>query len=295
MSWYYPKGTLVTDTAELVISPEQAGWQYSGLHVANLSAGKDFSLELTGEEAVILSLSARDLTVTVNGEEFTLAGREGVFAQVSDWIYAPVGSKITLSGASGEVAICTSRATEVFPVVYTKASDVVVEVRGAGSASRQVTNYATPDSFQGAHKISVCEVITPGGNVSSWPPHRHDGIDGCVANNEEIYYFRIGKNDLPHGDPEGVGLFHMYTVSGSVDETLTIKDGDLYVVPEGYHGPTSATPEYPMYFLNVLAGPAETRTMAFCDDPDKHWIRENWKTQTQDPRLPWTSATPRKR
>jgi 5-deoxy-glucuronate isomerase len=265
------------------------------LQVATLDPGKTYSTELSGEEGVILSLSARDVTVTVNGEEFTLAGREGVFDQVSDWIYAPVGSKITLSAAKGEVAICTARATEIFPVLYTKASDVVVEVRGAGSASRQVTNYATPDSFHAAHKISVCEVITPGGNVSSWPPHRHDGIDGCVANNEEIYYFRIGKNDLPHGDPEGVGLFHMYTVSGSVDETLTIKDGDLYVVPEGYHGPTSATPEYPMYFLNVLAGPAPERTMAFCDDPDKHWIRENWKTQTQDPRLPWTSATPRKR
>ena len=97
MSWYYPKGTLVTDTAELAISPEQAGWQYSGLHVANLSTGNDFSLELTGEEAAILSLSAKDVTVTVNGEEFTLAGREGVFDQVSDWIYAPVDPKSPLA------------------------------------------------------------------------------------------------------------------------------------------------------------------------------------------------------
>ena len=60
--------------------------------------------------------------------------------------------------------------------------------------------------------------------------------------------------------------------------------------PQGYHGPTVAPPEYPMYFLNVLAGPGEERTMAFCDDPQHHWIRESWETQAQDPRLPWTSA-----
>jgi 5-deoxy-glucuronate isomerase len=265
------------------------------MQVVTLSSGKSFEIELAGEEGVILPLSAKDVTVTVNGQEFQMAGRNGVFDQVSDWIYAPVGSKIILAAAKGEVAICTARASEVFPVVHTPAQDVQVEVRGSGFASRQVTNIATPDSFKGAHKINICEVITPGGNVSSWPPHRHDGIEGCATNNEEIYYFRIGKNDSVHGDPEGLGLFHVYTVSGSVDETVTIKDGDLYIVPEGYHGPTSATPEYPMYFLNVLAGPGETRTMAFCDDPDKHWIRENWNTQTQDPRLPWSSATPRKR
>jgi 5-deoxy-glucuronate isomerase len=295
MSWHYPKGSLATATTDVSLSPEQAGWQYSGMQVVTLSSGKSFEIELAGEEGVILPLSAKDVTVTVNGQEFQMAGRNGVFDQVSDWIYAPVGSTITLAAAKGDVAICTARATEVFPVVHTPASDVQVEVRGSGFASRQVTNIATPDSFKGAHKINICEVITPGGNVSSWPPHRHDGIEGCATNNEEIYYFRIGKNDSVHGDPEGLGLFHVYTVSGSVDETVTIKDGDTYIVPEGYHGPTSATPEYPMYFLNVLAGPAETRTMAFCDDPDKHWIRENWNTQTQDPRLPWSSATPRKR
>ena len=69
---------------------------------------------------------------------------------------------------------------------------------------------------------------------------------------------------------------------------MTIKDGDTYLVPEGYHGPTAAAPDYPMYFLNVLAGPADERTMAFCDDPNHHWIRGTWTDI--DPRLPMTSA-----
>ena len=103
-------------------------------------------------------------------------------------------------------------------------------------------------------------------------------------------YFRIGHTDKPHGDAVGTGLFRVYTVDGSVDDTVTLRDGDVYVVPQGYHGPSVAPPEYPMYFLNVLAGPAHDRSMAFCDDPAHHWIRDSWNTQSQDPRLPWTTA-----
>lgn len=293
MTWFHPAGTLATDTADVHVTPENAGWAFSGLQVFTLSADSPVSVTLTGEEGVIVPLSARNVAVTVDDVPFTMEGRDGVFDSVSDWIYAPVDSTVTLSGESGEIALCSARASEVFPVAHIAAADVSVEVRGSGQATRQVTNIATPGSFTAAHKINVCEVITPGGNWSSWPPHRHDGIGDCPTNNEEIYYFRIGRNDKPHGDPTGTGLFRLYTVDGSVDETLSVRDGDVYVVPEGYHGPTVAPPEYPMYFLNVLAGPAGDRTMAFCDDPAHHWIRDSWNTQTQDPRLPWTTAAGR--
>ncbi|MCX6432801.1 MAG: 5-deoxy-glucuronate isomerase [Actinobacteria bacterium] len=251
------------------------------------------SLALTEDEGVLVPLSARDIDVTVDGQAFRLAGRDGVFDAVSDWMYLPLGSTVTIAGSAGEVAVCTARATEVFPVAHIAAADVPVEVRGAGRSTRQVTNVATPSSFTGADRINVCEVITPGGNWSSWPPHRHDGIGECTVTNEEIYYFRIGREDQKHGDSIGQGLFHVYTVDGSVDETVTLHDGDVYVVPQGYHGPTVAPPEYPMYFLNVLAGPGEERSMSFCDDPDHHWIREAWETQAPDPRLPWSSAAGR--
>jgi 5-deoxy-glucuronate isomerase len=245
---------------------------------------------MSGIEGVIVPLSAQGVRVTVDGAAFDLVGRTGVFDAVSDWLYVPVGSRVTIEGTSGEVALCTAVASEVFPVCYTPAESVAVEVRGAGFATRQVTNIATPDSFQAAHRINVCEVLTPGGNWSSWPPHRHDGIGDCPTTNEEIYYFRLGKLTEAHGSPEAVGLFHVYTVDRGVDETVTLADADVYLVPQGYHGPTVAPPEYPMYFLNVLAGPAPSRTMSFCDDPAHHWIRATWNTMPQDPRCPMTSA-----
>jgi len=289
MSWYRPHGTLATAETLATVTPSDAGWTYSGMHVVELEAGP-WEHKLTGVEGVVVPLSAQDLLVTIDGTAWELHGRAGVFAAVSDWIYVPVDSHLTISGASGEVALCTAVAEEVHPVVYTPADDVRVEIRGSGMSTRQVTNIATPDSFTGAHKINVCEVLTPGGNWSSWPPHRHDGITDCPTTNEEIYYFRLGRGDGPHGDPAATGLFHVYTVDGRVDETVSLRDGDIYLVPEGYHGPTVAPPEYPMYFLNVLAGPGEERTMSFCDDPDHHWIRESWMSQITDPRCPMTSA-----
>ncbi len=290
MTWFHPAGSLQSEDADVLVTPESAGWVYSGMRVHTLADGVPVSFELDGEEGVLVPLSARDIDVTVDGEAFHVAGREGVFAAVSDWMYLPVGSAVTMSGSGGDVAVCTARASETHPVAHVAAGDVQVEVRGAGRSTRQVTNIATPGSYSGAHKINVCEVITPGGNWSSWPPHRHDGIGECTVANEEIYYFRIGRGESPHGHEAGEGLFHVYTVDGSVDETVTLHDGDVYLVPEGYHGPTVAPPEYPMYFLNVLAGPGEDRTMAFCDDPSHHWIRESWEDQAADVRLPWTSA-----
>ena len=284
MSWYKPHGTLTHANGPMSITPEQAEWAYSGLQVID----RDCTIELGDAEAVVLPLSARDAVVTVDGTAYTLKGRAGVFAAVSDWLYVTRGKTIDFTKVNGEIAILTAKARADHPVCYTPAEEVSVELRGGGRASRQVTNIATPDSFSWADRINVCEVITPGGNWSSWPPHRHDGIGDCPTTNEEIYYFRIGTETSPHGNSEGTGLFRVYTVDGSVDETVTIRDGDTYLVPQGYHGPTAAAPEYPMYFLNVLAGPADDRTMAFCDDPNHHWIRGTWTDI--DPRLPMTSA-----
>lgn len=289
MSNHHRAGALSTPDTLVTVTPERAGWTYSGLEVADLAAGP-FTRVLDGVEGVLVPLSATDLRVTVDGRTHTLQGRTGVFEAVSDWMYLPLGCEVAVSAASGEVALCTARATERLPVHVTAAHDVPVEVRGGGRATRQVTNIATPGSFTGADRINVCEVLTPGGNVSSWPPHRHDGIGDCAPENEEIYYFRMGRLDEPHGHPHGQGLFRVYTVDGSSDETVTVFDGDVHLVAEGYHGPSTAQPEYPMYFLNVLAGPGAERTMAFCDDPDHHWIRETWDDQGLDPRLPMTSA-----
>ena len=281
MSWLYRGVKSIT--------PKSANWKYCGMYILNLSEQNNHEIIFNDFEGVLLSLSAENVSVVIDDVEFKLVGRTGVFTGISDWIYIPVGAKVAIRGKKGLLALSTAQAAKKFPATYVSKDKVSVEIRGSGFATRQVNNIATPSSFSGAEKILVCEVITPGGNWSSWPPHRHDGIAGCEFNNEEIYYFQIGKQNSDHGSDEGRGYFRVYSYDKSIDETMTINDKDFVIVPHGYHGPSIAAPEYPMYFLNVLAGPAENRTMGFCDDPSHHWIREDWKTQKQDSRLPMTN------
>jgi 5-deoxy-glucuronate isomerase len=142
-----------------------------------------------------------------------------------------------------------------------------------------------------------CELLTPDGNWSSYPPHRHDGVGDCLVNNEEIYYFRIGCTGAAGYASDGFAMHRTYTVAEvhgkDAEVDLAVHDGDVFLIPEGYHGPCVAAPGYPLYYLNVLAGPGVDRSMAFCDDPTHHWVRDAWTDQPLDPRCPMTSATGR--
>jgi 5-deoxy-glucuronate isomerase len=166
-------------------------------------------------------------------------------------------------------------------------------VRGAGPASRQVNNFAAPGVFDGADRLMCVELLTPDGNWSSYPPHKHDGTGGCLVRNEEIYYFRVGRTGRTEYDPDGFALHRTYTDDGAIDETVVVRDGDVFLIPRGFHGPCIAAPGYPLYYLNVLAGPGDERSMAFCDDPSHHWVRDSWEGMAVDPRCPMTGAAER--
>jgi 5-deoxy-glucuronate isomerase len=124
----------------------------------------------------------------------------------------------------------------------------------------------------------VVEVLTPAGNWSSYPPHKHDEWAEGEVPLEEIYYYRIDGEG-------GFGIHRTYTTDGSLDETVVVGDGDVFLVPRGYHGPCVAAPGYDMYYLNVMAGPQ--RHWLITTDPDHHWLWRAWETEKVDPRLPF--------
>jgi 5-deoxy-glucuronate isomerase len=277
-----------------VIAPEDAGWTYCGLRVLSIPADGEQRLATGDDELAVLPLSGGPVTVEVEGRRFDLAGRASVFAAVTDWAYVPIDAEVRLSSHGGaEVALASARATRRFDPAYVAAGDVAIEVRGAGPATRQVTNFMSPESFDGADKLMCVELLTPDGNWSSYPPHRHDDSPECPVNNEEIYYFRLGRSGTTDYAPEGFALHRTYTPDGDVDATVTVGDGDVFLVKRGYHGPCVAAPGYPLYYLNVLAGPGGERSMAFCDDPTHHWVRESWESMQPDPRVPMTGAPQR--
>jgi 5-deoxy-glucuronate isomerase len=293
--WYHPAGTLEAGGASVALDPAGAGWTYCGLEVRTLAPGVGHELVTGKRELAVLPLSGGAVVVEVEGRRLELAGRTSVFAAVTDWAYVPIDAEVRLSSAAGaEVALSSAIATRRFDPARLDAAAVPVEIRGAGPATRQVTNFMAPDVFDGADKLMCVELLTPSGNWSSYPPHRHDDSPECPTNNEEIYYFRIGR-DGGDSSSQGFGLHRTYTPEGDVDVQVEVHDGDVFCVHRGYHGPCVAAPGYPMYYLNVLAGPGGERSMAFCDDPAHHWVRASWEGKATDSRCPMTSAAGRVR
>lgn len=271
------------------VTPADAGWTYAGLQLLDLAPGEARTLTTGETECLVLPLSGSG-TVQVDGEVFELEGRSSVFTRVSDFAYLPRDAEaVVTTVAGGRFAVPSARCERRLPARYGKAEDVPVELRGAGTSSRQVNNVAAAHTFV-CDRLIVVEVLTPDGNWSSFPPHKHDeDRPGEESELEEIYYFEVA--DGPAGP--GIGYQRVYGTDERPEDLLAeVRSGDVVTIPHGWHGPSMATPGYDLYYLNVMAGPGE-RVWDICDDPAHAWVRDTWPEQAVDPRLPLTSALAR--
>ncbi|HEV2374059.1 MAG TPA: 5-deoxy-glucuronate isomerase [Streptosporangiaceae bacterium] len=283
--WYLPAGSTADGAAEVVITPHSAGWGYTGLTVVSLAPGAEFRCETGDDEFVVLPL-AGSCAVDSPAGAAELSGRTSVFAAVTDCAYVPRDTQLILTTAGGgRFALTHARARRARPFRYVAADEVRVELRGAGACSRQVNNFATPDVLD-ADRLIACEVLTPGGNWSSYPPHKHDTERRGESVLEEVYYFEVAAG------PAGPGLAYQRvygTPERPADVLAEVRTGDVVIIPHGWHGPAMAAPGYDLYYLNVMAGPGE-RAWLICDDPDHAWVRQEWASQGVDPRLPLTQV-----
>ncbi|MFM9555152.1 5-deoxy-glucuronate isomerase [Streptomyces sp. cf124] len=280
--YHLPRGTSADGPYDVLVTPESAGWGYSGLRTLTLEPGEAHALSTHDSEFLVLPLTG-SCTVTTDGTSFELEGRAGVFASVTDFAYLPPESEALISSAQGGLFALPSARTErsSLSARYGRKEDVPVELRGAGACSRQVNNYCLPGTFD-ADQLLVCEVLTPGGNWSSYPPHKHDEArPGVESELEEIYYFEVsGEN--------GFGYQRVYgTPERPIDVLAEVRSGDAVLIPHGWHGPSIAAPGYDLYYLNVMAGPGQDRAWLICDDPAHGWVRATWESQDVDDRLPF--------
>jgi 5-deoxy-glucuronate isomerase len=263
----------------LSVTQERAAWQTISLRMIHLDAGQQFVIAQPAEELALVMLGGRAEILAGAQHWESLGGRDNVFAGMPHTLYLPVGTeRVEIRGLTNscEVAVCGAHATRHFPAAVIEPSSVEVEIRGGGNATRQINHIIKP-AFP-ADRLLIVEVYTPSGNWSSYPPHKHDvhNPPGEV-DLDEIYFYKISA-------PEGYAIQKVYTRDGKRDETLTVRNNEAVLIPDGYH-PVVAAHGYDCYYLNVLAGSA--RSMAASDDPDYAWVRGKWNSK--DPRVPLVS------
>ncbi|MGW1808548.1 5-deoxy-glucuronate isomerase [Streptomyces sp. NPDC002078] len=264
---HLPRGATANAQYAVDIDPKLAGWTHSSLRVVELAPGGTHTFTTGDSEWIVLPLeggcTVQIATASNEQEVFQLLGRESVFADVSDFAYVPRDARVQIaSGAGGRFALAGAKCERRLPARYGPAPEVPVEERGSGSCARRVRNFASADSFD-CDKLIAVEVITPGGNWSSYPPHKHDERrPGEESELEEIYYFEIDG-------PKGLGYQRVFpSRAGGADVLAEVRSGDAVLVPDGWHGPSIAQPGHDMYYLNVMAGPGETREWRICFHPD---------------------------
>jgi len=258
----HPAASPAADGTFIDVTPASAGWTYVGFEVLTLAPGVVAKRDTRDREVCIVVISG---TVTVNsehGEYNELGGRPDPWSAPPDAAYLPAESAFALASPDGaEVALCWAPAPDGGAAARVLPGDAIeVEIRGYGSQERTVRPILM--AGQEAESLLVVEVLTPEGNWSSYPPHKHDRDNPPDETFlEETYYHRISP-------AQGFGFQRVYSEDRSLDETLTFGDRDCVLVPRGYHT-VSAPPGYDVYYLNVMAGPK--RQWAFVNDPDHEW------------------------
>ncbi len=247
------------------VTPERAGWSYVGFDLHRLRPGETATAD-TGDREVCLVFVTGSGNAAVDGREFgRLGGRKTPFDGKPWSLYVPQGAHWSVTAEDElELAVCSAPGNGGgLPARVIAPDDLGQEVRGKGTNTRYVTNIL-PES-EPADALLVVEVITPGGHTSSYPPHKHDE-DNLPAESylEETYYHRLNP-------PQGFAFQRVYTDDRSLDEAMAVENGDVVMVPKGYH-PCAACHGYDLYYLNVMAGPR--RTWKFHNAAEHAWLIE---------------------
>jgi 5-deoxy-glucuronate isomerase len=243
--------------SDLLVRDGVVEMQYVGFEVLRLEPGQRVERSTGARECCAVVVSG---TCSV-GDFADLGGRPDPWSGLPDAAYLPPGITFAVEG-DGEVALCFAPAPKGgADARVLRGDEIEVETRGFGNQERTIHPILMGD--RPADSLLVCEVITPAGHWSSYPPHKHDR-DAMPEESflEETYYHRVKP-------ARGFALQRVYTAERDLDETLSVRDGDTVLVPRGYHT-VSAPPGYDLYYLNVMAGP--TRAWAIANDPDHEWM-----------------------
>jgi 5-deoxy-glucuronate isomerase len=249
------------------VTPNGNDWRYVHFRVLRLRRGTAYAGDTASNEVLLFMIEGMANVQSSCGNWQEVGSRATPFEGAPDAVYLPARSAYELLAVTDcEVAVCGASARNgMHGGRRITLSERDAHVRGSGHAERRIYNVLMDASA--ADSLFVTEVVTPPGNWSSYPPHKHDVDDPPTESAlEEIYYYRAQPS-------AGFAFQRVYSADGELDETITARDHDVVLVPRGYHV-CAAAAEYSIYYLNVLAGPKHVYHMTF--DPQHEWIKEGW-------------------
>jgi 5-deoxy-glucuronate isomerase len=262
------------------VTPALAGWEFITFEARRLARGETYAGNSGECELALVVLSGVISLDASAGRWRDVGERDSVFAGLPYAIYLPRRTTFTVTAQTdAEIALAWAPTDEDHPARLIRPADVTVEIRGGDQATRQINNIIPP-GFD-CHRLVVVEVYTPGGNWSSYPPHKHDvhttNAHGQIveADLEEVYFYKFDR-------PEGYAYQRIYTDPESplhragtpIDVVVMAQQNDVVLIPEGYH-PVASPPGYTTYYLNVLAGSAQS--LANSEDPRYAWVKTTYR------------------
>ena len=262
------------------VTPTTAGWDYITFEVRALTAGQNHIQSTGANELGIIILSGTVSVQTNHGAWMHIGKRQTVFEGKPYAVYLSRNSSFTITAETdAEVAFGWAPTDEDHPARLIEPKDIAIEIRGGDNATRHI-NGVIPPGFA-CQRLVIVEVYTPSGNWSSYPPHKHDihREDGngkiLEVKQEEVYFYKIDK-------PDGFAYQRIYTdehssfqkAGNSFDAVVIAHNNDAVLIPGGYH-PVASPPGYTTYYLNVLAGSAQS--LANFEDPRYAWVRGSYK------------------
>jgi 5-deoxy-glucuronate isomerase len=271
----------------LEITPELAGWDYIWFQARRLAQGQSWSFACGEHELAIINMTGRYRVDSNRGQWHGIGERSSVFTGAAHALYLPRRTTFTITAeVAGEFVVTWAPTDRDHAPWLIHPEDVPISIRGGDNASRQINDLLPPGSP--VHRLVLVEVYTPSGNWSSYPGHKHDvhRVDAngnlIEADLEEVYFYKIDK-------PAGYAYQRVYTDEHSplhqagypIDALVRAEDNCAVIVPEGYH-PVVSAPGYTTYYLNVLAGSAQS--LANQDDPRYAWVKQSYTAV--DSRLP---------
>lgn len=261
-----PDGTTIRiDPATEPADLGGSGWRWISFSAHSLEAGGSIARPSDDQEVGIVVLEGSVRIIAGDRAFGELGGRASVFESMPPPVLlVEPGRRIEVTALGpAKVALAAAPGGAIRETRLIEPATMRVEARGAGQTARTVRHLLPPEVRAG--RLILVEVLTPGGNWSSYPPHKHDiDVPARERQLEELYYYRFRR-------PQGFAFQRVYTADRTLDDALTPMDGDAVLVPRGYH-PVGAPAGYDCYYLNVMAGPV--REWRFTLDPDHDWLMD---------------------